>query len=118
MRFKAVRRGGAGKAAVSNSQRSGNVSKPFILTGCGLRRSEADKLEWSAIDFERAILHRADQVPAPKSEKSIGDIDLGYRDGRSASKILCQAPEHFRTGKHNRTAPRGRLLPLSGGQNL
>jgi integrase len=66
------------KAAVSQLAGDSEVLKAFILTlACGLRRSEADKLEWSAIDFERAILHVGPtKFLRPKSEKSIGDIDL------------------------------------------
>ena len=66
------------KAAVSQLASDPECLKAFILTlACGLRRSEADKLEWSAIDFERAILHVGPtKFLHAKSEKSIGDIDL------------------------------------------
>ena len=52
--------------------------KAFILSiACGLRRSEADKLEWAAIDFDRGLLHVGPtKFLHPKSEKSIGDVDL------------------------------------------
>jgi integrase len=68
------------KAAVNQlgSDRNSEVLKAFILSlACGLRRSEADKLEWDAVDFDRAILHIGPtKFLQPKSEKSIGDIDL------------------------------------------
>ena len=52
--------------------------KAFVLSiACGLRRSEADKLEWAAFDFDRGLLHIGPtRFLHPKSEKSIGDVDL------------------------------------------
>jgi integrase len=44
---------------------------------CGLRRMEIDRLEWSAFNFAAGTLHiGASRYLHPKSEKTIGDIDL------------------------------------------
>jgi integrase len=52
--------------------------KAFLLSiGAGLRRNEVDKLEWSAFDFDAGTVHIGPtKYLHPKSEKSIGTVDL------------------------------------------
>jgi integrase len=52
--------------------------KAFLLAVCaGLRRSEIDRLEWSAFDWTSSTIHVGPtQYLHVKSKKSIGDIDL------------------------------------------
>lgn len=52
--------------------------KTFVLClGCGLRRNECDKLEWSAFNFPTRQIHVGPtKYLHVKSQKSIGDVDL------------------------------------------
>ncbi len=65
--------------------------KALVLgLACGARRNEIDKLEWSAIDWDKSQLHiGVTNYLKPKSDKGVGDIDLDpeilamFRDWRA-----------------------------------
>jgi hypothetical protein len=61
--------------------------KAFLLSiGAGLRRNEVDKREWGAFDFEAGTIHIGPtKYLHPKSEKSIGTVDLDRRFWRSSA---------------------------------
>lgn len=49
----------------------------LLCLACGLRRNEADKIQWSAFNFDAGTLHVGPtKWLHPKSEKSIGTIEL------------------------------------------
>ena len=52
--------------------------KVFLLALlCGLRRSEIDRLQWGAFDWDKAKLHiEVTEHLAVKSQDSVGDVDL------------------------------------------
>jgi integrase len=52
----------------------------LLAATCGLRRAEIDALAWDAFDFVKQTLHiEANEHFQPKSEDSIGSIDLEAR---------------------------------------
>ncbi len=62
----------------AKTELSGNRFKIFVLAACfGLRKREIDLLAWPQIDLEKAVirLERTEHF-APKSEDSIGEIDI------------------------------------------
>jgi integrase len=96
-----------------------DVFKAFLLaTTCGLRRGEIDTLEWSAFRWDAGLLRiEATQHFHPKSEYSLGDIDLepeimaifrGYhaKGGGCGSGFVIELPKRTRIyTKRRRSRP-------------
>lgn len=57
---------------------SGEPFKIFVLgLFCGMRKREIDLLMWSQVDFEKALIRiERTEYFSPKSEDSVGEIDL------------------------------------------
>ena len=66
------------KTALTELADRPELLKAFLLFVCaGVRRAEADALEWSAFDFSNSTIHIGPtQYLHVKSKKSIGDVDL------------------------------------------
>jgi Phage integrase family. len=73
--------------------------KIFLLAMmAGLRRNEIDKLEWSAVDWDRNVISiRATAYFSPKSEDATGDVEVdpevmelfrGYRANASSDFVM------------------------------
>jgi integrase len=87
------------------AEKDAEAFKLLLLTlVCGLRRSEADLLLWSAFDFAKRTLTLADtEFHRLKSADSAGDIDLdpetaaifqGYRAKAPAALFVLDGPPH------------------------
>lgn len=71
--------------------------KIFLLSLCaGLRRNEIDKLEWSAFDFSKAVIHiQPTEFLAPKTQESCGEIELDPEVAEIFQKLRVTAAGNF-----------------------
>jgi integrase len=68
----------------------------LLAATCGLRRAEIDALGWEAFDFARLILHIGpNEHFQPKSEDSIGSIDLEARVAEFFQRLASKATGPF-----------------------
>lgn len=84
--------------------------KAFLLAGlAGLRRNEIDKLEWSSFRWDENVIHlKATEYFQPKTEESLGDVDVDcelmatFREFQKSSTsnfvIESLVPPRFNTG--------------------
>jgi integrase len=68
----------------------------LLAATCGLRRAEIDALGWEAFNFARLILHiEPNEHFQPKSEDSIGSIDLEARVAEFFQRLKAKAMGSF-----------------------
>jgi integrase len=68
----------------------------LLAATCGLRRAEIDTLGWEAFDFVKQALHiKPSDHFQPKTEDSIGAIDLEERVAKFFERLKAKAKSHF-----------------------
>jgi integrase len=89
---------------------------------CGLRKREIDLLTWAQVDFDKALIRiERTQFFTPKSEDSVGEIDLDpelltlLSDWKSEAKDLfviesCRPPRHEVSRVNYRCEPHFKFL--------